>query len=100
MNLNFNLKCSCCDSIVFSRNITHNLNEMAIEAGIYKELWHPEEINCIYAKDIIIALREGLKKLKKNPDYDCGIYDDFLYFVEEVYEACKKYPKCRIIANR
>ena len=29
---------------VYSANITHNLNTMADEAGIYKHLWRPDEI--------------------------------------------------------
>lgn len=108
MSLDFSLKCSCCNSCVFDKNITHNLTKMASKAGIYNELWHPEDINCIYGKDIIIGLREGLKKLKENPNYykqfnaenSWGLYENFVEFVEDVYNACKQYPKCLIEVSR
>jgi hypothetical protein len=31
------------ETSVFERNITHNLNRMADEAGIYGVIWRPEE---------------------------------------------------------
>jgi hypothetical protein len=36
---------------VFDYNITHNLGEMAKAAGIYMELWRPEEIGIIKANN-------------------------------------------------
>lgn len=93
---------------VFSANITHNLGEMADRAGIYYALWRPDEIECKYAKDIIEKLEEGLRLLKKYPDFfkefdsenGWGIYEHFVPFVEEVLEACKKYPDARIEVSR
>ena len=38
---------------MYEANITHNLGKMTVEAGIYKALWRPEEIEAVYAKDII-----------------------------------------------
>jgi len=37
---------------IYRCNITHNLNEMAMEAGIYEELWHPEKIKAEYASKV------------------------------------------------
>ena len=54
---------------IFEANITHNLNSMAAEAGIYQACWRPEEIGAVKAKDIISLLGKGLKKLKSDPDH-------------------------------
>lgn len=50
---------------VFGSNITHNLGEMAEEAGIYKHLWRPEEIGITKADQLIAPLREGLARLNQ-----------------------------------
>jgi hypothetical protein len=82
---------------VFDANITHNLNKMAAEAGIYEALWRPAELDperaariraaqdrkdyhgpegayaieseaTIHARDLIQPLRAGLALLKAEPD--------------------------------
>ena len=83
---------------VYSANITHNLNKMAMEADIYYALWRPEEINCVNAIDIVELLELGLNKLKSNPNYykqfdspnGWGLYIHFVPFVEKYLEACKE----------
>jgi len=93
---------------LFSSNITHNLGRMAKEAGIYKYLWRPKEVNCIYAKDIIDKLETALIKLKNYPlefkQFDSpngwGLYENFVPWVEEYLNACKKYPKALIEVSR
>lgn len=85
----------------FSSNITHNLGAMANAAGIYEALWRPEEIGAKEAKQLIPILEVGLKKLKENPEEykkhnapnGWGMYEHFVPFVEEILEACKKYPE-------
>ena len=64
-------RCISCGryDVVYSANITHNLGKMADKAGIYKHLWMPDEIGVTHAKQLIEPLREGLRKLKKSPDY-------------------------------
>ena len=52
---------------VFWRNITHNLNKMAIEAGIYEYLWRPDELEITKAAELIEPLRTGLALLKSDP---------------------------------
>ena len=72
---------------VYYANITHNLNIMATEAGIYEVLWRPyklregsdfsdedydkemefEDLQKIQAKELIEPLRQGLHNLKSNP---------------------------------
>ena len=45
---------------VFGQHTTHNLNKMAQEAGIYKHLWHPEELKITKASQLIEPLKKGL----------------------------------------
>jgi hypothetical protein len=93
---------------VFSSNITHNLCEMAEEAGIYKHLWRPEELNISKASKLIKPLEKGLALLKSdksrferlNPINGCGDYDGFVNFVTKYLDACKKNPNAEINANR
>lgn len=113
---------------VYWANITHNLNTMAGEAGIYEALWRPhrlkegynisendhqaewkfEEENTTLAKDIIPLLEKGLSDLKTRPEYfekfnspnGWGMYEHFVPFVEKYLEACKKYPDAIIEVSR
>lgn len=98
MSLDFTLeRVQPCE--VFSRNITHNLNKMAEEAGIYKHLWHPDEIGITKAYQLIKPLTDGLALLKSDParfealnsSNGWGIYEHFVPFVEACLEACKEY---------
>ena len=54
---------------VFSGSITNNLCKMAYQAGVSKALWRPEEIDAVYAKDIVTILTGGLAGLESRPDY-------------------------------
>lgn len=106
-------ECSYCDgkgrvpkngTSFYHRNITHNLNKMASEAGIYSALWHPEEIGAKQAKDIIATLEIGLKRLKENPEFfkkfdaknGWGRYEHLVEFVRDYLAACKKNPDAEI----
>lgn len=89
---------------VYSANITHNLNTMAENAGIYKHLWRPEELNITKASELIEPLREGLHELKTNPekykkfnpDNGWGSYDGLVKFVENYLNACYEYPNADV----
>lgn len=93
---------------VYTANITHNLGAMAKEAGIYRALWRPEEINAVFAKDITDALARGLDKLKSDPEkyktFDAengwGIYEHFVPFVEGYLQACTENPDAVIEVSR
>ncbi len=93
---------------LFTSNITHNLTEMADNAGIYKALWRPEEINAKHAGDIIEIVESGLSKMKESPElykvFDApngwGTYEQFIPWIEEYLEACKKHPKAIIEISR
>jgi len=108
--------CSTCGNIhetekhieYFSANITHNLNNMADEAGIYKMLWRPEENEISCAKQLIDPLEGAIKMMKDDPrrfkrhdpENGWGSYDDFIPWLEELLEACKKYPEAKIESDR
>lgn len=108
MGLDFELRTKCCGHTIYCGNITHNLVKMASESGIYEALWHPEEINATKAGDIISILERGLKDMKNRTDYykqfdsenGWGTYEQFIPFIEEVLEACKKYPDAGIFVWR
>ena len=90
--------------MLHSNNITHNLGEMADEAGIYYACWRPDEIGAVYAKDISPILEKGLELLKSDPERfekfnspnGWGLYEHFVPFVEEYLSACQKYPEAKI----
>ena len=81
---------------------------MADAAGIYEAIWHPEEINAKFAKDIIGLLTDGLRKLKDNPNeyrkHDAengwGTYEHFVPFVEEYLQACIENSDSEIRCSR
>lgn len=96
------------DSEVYSANITHNLNRMAAEAGIYACLWRSEELGITQAKQLIEPLRNGLGLLKSKPDHfkafnpknDWGTYEGFVQFVEDYLAACQANPKAKVSVSR
>lgn len=93
---------------VYHANITHNLNNMADEAGIYEHLWQPDEIEITKAKELIEPLRQGLHNLKSeperykkfNPENGWGSYEGLVKFVENYLNACYEYPEAEINADR
>ena len=91
-------------TLVFEANITHNLNKMAEEAGIYKHVWRPEEIGITIAEQLIDPLSAGIRMMERDPDrfkkYDpqngWGSYDVFLPWLKRYLAACKEYPDARV----
>lgn len=96
------------DERVYWGNITHNLNKMAGESGIYEVLWRPEEIGKTKASEIIELLEKGLTELTNRPEHfkkfnspnGWGMYDNFVSFVKNYLNACKKYPDAIIEVSR
>lgn len=84
----------------YTANITHNLNTMAGEAGIYEYLWQPEEKGVTKASQLIEPLRKGLELMKAdperfkkhNPENGWGSYDGFVPWIERYLAACEEYP--------
>lgn len=87
---------------VYSANITHNLTEMADEAGIYGLLWRPNE-NTV-ALDLIAPLESAIDDMGKRPDHykafdwpnGWGTYDDFVPWLKELLAACRSNPDAKI----
>lgn len=93
---------------IYDANITHNLNEMANEAGIYKHLWRPEEVGITTAKELIKPLTDALDKLRKNPEFykkfnphnGWGTYNGLVAFVEQYLSACTENPEAIVTVSR
>jgi len=77
---------------------------MAKEAGIYQHLWRPKDVDISTADQLIEPLKEGLSKLKADPDRykkfnspnGWGMYEHFVPFVEEYLRACEANPDATI----
>lgn len=93
---------------VYWRNITHNLGNMAREAGIYQHLWRPEELNITRAQELVEPLAQGLVRLEADPDHyrkfdapnGWGVYDNFVDFVRDYLAACQTNPDAEIHVSR
>ncbi len=93
---------------VYSANITHNLGRMAKEAGIYEELWRPEEIAIEKAWQLIVPLRNGISLMKSDPvrfnDFDAengwGTYRQFVPWIERYLAACENNPNALVRVSR
>jgi hypothetical protein len=93
---------------LYDANITHNLNKMADAAGVYKELWRPDEIGVTQAKQLIEPLRAGLGLLRSdrhrfeqfNPSNGWGDYDGLVSFVAGYLAACEENPDANVRVSR
>jgi len=91
-------------TLVYFANITHNLNHMASEAGIYKCLWRPDENDIEVAAQLIELLKEGLALLESdperfkalNPSNGWGTYEGLVAFVRDYLDACMRYPNAAV----
>jgi hypothetical protein len=92
---------------LFEANITHNLGAMAEEAGIYRHLWHPEEIGITKASQLVEPLRAGVDLMRSepprfealNPPNGWGTYRDFLPWIERYLAACERYPDADVATS-
>ena len=93
---------------LYSRNITHNLCEMADQAGIYKCLWRPEEIGITHARQLIDPLDSGVALLatqkarfeKFNSPNGWGLWEHFLPFCADYLQACRDHPDALVRVSR
>jgi hypothetical protein len=96
------------ETTVFDANVTHNLNRMADEAGIYKHLWRPEEIGITKAAQLIEPLHAALVLMRAdparfealNPENGWGSYEDFVPWVEAYLRACEENPDATVAVSR
>ena len=99
---------------VFSRNITHNLNTMAMVVELsngktlYDVMWRPDEHGFKYARDIAELLDEGWNILLSDPDKfkifnpsnGWGSYDGLCDFVYNYRNACWDNPDAELSVSR
>ena len=93
---------------VYSANITHNLNAMAQEAGVYDCCWRPDEHGMTKAWQLIGPLKAGIAAMKADParfrkldaENGWGKYDDFLPWLEEYLAACEANPSADVHVSR
>lgn len=89
---------------IYSRNITHNLTDMARAAGIYEPLWRPDEVVITYAHELIEPLAAGYVRLisdpvefkRHNPPNGWGTYELLVEFVGDYLTACIKHPHATV----
>jgi hypothetical protein len=89
---------------VFDANITHNLGKMAVEAGIYEALWHPERSGIKKASGLATILAPAIHDMKMRPDlykqFDAengwGTYRNFIPWLDRLYDACIEHPDAEI----
>lgn len=88
------------DHYLFHANITHNLNKMASECGLYEPLWRPGDLGvtkagdlCYYlSKGLQVALDESERLSMYNPDNGWGTYEQLVRFTLDYFFACKRFP--------
>ena len=93
---------------VFDSGITHNLNRMAMAAGLYHALWRPDELRIRKAKYLIPLLEQGLENLKRDPGYfskfnpenGWGNYQQLVDFTTKCMVKCMEYPDAKVKAWR
>jgi hypothetical protein len=104
MSLDISLVCPCCEETIYACNITHNLGEMAVVAGLYAPLWRPAENNIVYAWQLLEPIRAGLKELSNNPEkYDklnppnkWGSRVGFIEALEDLGKMCARHSTARV----
>lgn len=86
---------------LYSAGITHNVNSMWREAGVYDVLYNGEGKT---AGEAIEILERGLEDMKSdpakykamNPSNGSGDYDGAVDWLDKFLRACKQHPKSRI----
>ena len=113
--------------LIWSKNITHNLNKMAEAAGLYEALWCPYRLSNQYssfmtyeeemslenrlqikAKDIYDYVKKGHRELTENPEkytkYNplngWGSYETLVEFVFDYMTVLFLYPEAIIKCER
>jgi len=89
---------------VWDGNITHNCGRVAWAAGIYEAMWRPEELGLELAGDLAPLLSAGLWAMETwpahfqqfEPSNGWGTLEQFIPFVREYLEACRRYPSAKV----
>lgn len=89
---------------VYTGNVTGNLYQMALAAGIADHLWQPESIGITKAFQLIEPLQKCLKTLREdkerferlNPPNGWGSYLSFINFLRNYLNACEDNPNADV----
>ena len=92
---------------LFSANITHNLGEMADQAGIYAALWRPATVGITKAGQLVEPMLSGIGKMVAdrtrfeafNATNSWGRWSQFVPWCQEYLRACQTYPEANVIAE-
>ena len=90
---------------VVAQNITHNLNKMWKEAGVYDALYNSEGK---IASEVLPLLEEGLKKMLSEPErfekFDSpngwGLYKNAVPWLSKLISEFREYPDGVIEVSR
>jgi len=89
----------------FAINMSNNVSALiARKAGIFDELFFPKRNGIKYANQIINQLQAGIEYIEMFPDefnaidekHGYGLIKEFVGYIKEYIEACKKYPDYKI----
>lgn len=108
MSLDVDLECGSCGTSLFCVNVTHNLTQMAREAGLYLFLWRPDEVGITQAGQLIEPLTVGLDVLEDDPEHfdqfapdnGWGSYHNLHEAVVDLLEQATEYPDARVRISR
>lgn len=101
-------------TVVYDRNITHNLSTMATACVVsetltlYDVLWCPLECDLYYAHELIPLLEAGFKELNSDPQFfkrynpknGWGSYEGLVDYVYNYLIACKLTPNAEIKVSK
>jgi hypothetical protein len=81
---------------------------MAHEAGLYDLIWRAEENGITQAKQLIAPLEKGIALMRQEPErfkkHDpkngWGSYGDFVPWLENLLEGCRKFPEAEVTVSR
>lgn len=93
---------------LFWANITHNLRDMAMEAGIYGVVWRPEENGVEIAADLVEPLRDAVADMRARREHyekfnaanGWGTYENFVPWLQRYLEACERHLGATVEASR
>lgn len=96
------------EDCVCDLNITHTLNKMAKELGVYEYLWKPDEIGVTRAWELIDPLEIALDKMDSDPNKyrefepsnGWGSFEGLKGFIKAYLNKCKEFPNSLIEVSR
>ena len=108
MGLDVKLVESKTGRVLYDANITHNLNQMAMQAGIYWPIWRPDESGIETAREVHDSSYAGVWDMLMRPEYyrrfdaanGWGKYENFMPWLVDYMRACRAFPLAKIEISR